>query len=354
MKLAIIGCGNIAGPYSDDIQKNTKLELAGFYDLDQSRAQTFADKYGGKVYPTLEAALEDSSIDIIVNLTIFNAHYDVVKASLLAGKHVYSEKPLALEAAQAFELVQLAENVGQRLACAPITFLGEAPQTAMQEIRQGKIGPLRLIYAEVNHGRIETWHPNPAPFYAVGPMLDVGVYPLALVTSLLGAAKRLTCFATTLHPKRISKEGVPFVVSSPDFYTVLLEFEGVVMRLTCNFYVPSKSKQGASVEFHGDLGSVRLDSWFMANAKVEYLPFGGENGYEALPLVQEPQSYLDWSRGLQDFSHAILENRVSRVTGAQAAHIVEILEAANTSAKEGRPVELQSTFAPPAPMDWAQ
>jgi predicted dehydrogenase len=273
MKLAIIGCGNIAGPYSDDIQKNTSLEIAGFYDLDQSRAQSFAEKYGGKVYPTLEAALEDAAVDIIVNLTIFNAHYDVVKASLKAGKHVYSEKPLALEAAQALELVQIADQVGKRLACAPITFMGEAQQTTMKHVRDGKIGQLRLIYAEVNWGRLETWHPNPTAFYAVGPMLDVGVYPLALVTSLLGAAKRLTCFATTLHPNRVGKEGTPFTVSSPDFYVVVLEFENVVLRLTCNFYVPSKSKQGASVEFHGDLGSVRLDSWFMANAKVECQSF---------------------------------------------------------------------------------
>lgn len=353
MKLAIIGCGNIAGPYSDDIKKNSSLEIAGFYDLDQSRAQNFANKYGGQVYPTLDTALQDSNVDIIVNLTIFNAHYDVVKAGLQAGKHVYSEKPLALEAAQAFELVQLAEQVGKRLACAPITFLGEAPQTAMRQIRQGKIGQLRLIYAEVNHGRIETWHPNPAPFYEVGPMLDVGVYPLALVTSLLGAAKRLTCFASTLHPNRINKEGVPFTVSSPDFYVVMLEFTDVIMRLTCNFYVPGKSKQAESIEFHGDLGSLHLDSWFMANAALENLPFAGDDGYSAVSLVQEPKANIDWSRGLQDFSSAILENRVSRVTGAQAAHIVEILEAANISAKEGRPIELQSTFTPPAAMDWA-
>jgi predicted dehydrogenase len=161
-------------------------------------------------------------------------------------------------------------------------------------------------------------------------------------------------FATTLHPNRTTKDGNAFTISSPDFYVVVLEFEKVVLRLTCNFYVPSKSKQGASVEFHGDLGSVRLDSWFMANANVERMPFAGDDGYEALPLLQEPKTHLDWSRGLQDFSSAILENRTSRVTGAQAAHIVEILEAANISAREGRPVVLNSTFAPPAPMDWAQ
>ena len=354
MKLAIIGCGNIAGPYSDDLQKHADLEIVGFYDLDPDRAQQFADKYGGIVYPTLESALQDPTIELIVNLTIFDAHYEVVKASLLAGKHVYSEKPLALEAAQAFELVQLAEQVGQRLACAPITFLGEAQQTALHTIRQGKIGQLRVIYAEVNHGRIESWHPNPAPFYAVGPMLDVGVYPLTLVTSLLGPAIRLSSFATTLHPNRISKDGTEFTISSPDFYVVNLEFpSNIVMRLTCNFYVSGKSKQAESIEFHGDQSSLYLESWFAANCRLEQANFG-ESNYQTVPLLEQPSSHIDWSRGIHDFVTAIQENRASRVTGAQAAHIVEILEAANISAKSGCPIELHSKFEPPAAMQWAE
>ncbi len=354
MKLAIIGCGNIAGPYSKDLQQHPDLEIIGFYDLDPQKAQLLADKYGGLVYPTLEAALQDPTVEMIVNLTIFNAHYEVVKAGLLAGKHVYSEKPLALEAAQAFELVQLAEQVGKRLACAPITFLGEAQQTALQTIRQGKIGQLRVIYAEVNHGRIESWHPNPAPFYAVGPMLDVGVYPLTLVTALLGAAIRLSSFATTLHPNRISQDGTAFKVDNPDFYVVNLEFpNNIIMRLTCNFYVSGKSKQAESIEFHGDQSSLYLESWFGADCRLEQADFG-QSEYQSLPLAQEPTSHIDWSRGIKDFVAAIQENRVSRVTGAQAAHIVEILEAANISAKSGRPIDLHSTFEPPAPMDWAK
>ncbi len=353
MKLAIIGCGNIAGPYSDDLKKRPDLEIVGFYDLDMARAQNFAAKYGGVVYPSLEAALQDPKVEIIVNLTIFQAHYEVVKAGLQAGKHVYSEKPLALEAKHAFELVELAKTVGKRLACAPITFLGEAQQTALHAIRQGKIGQLRVIYAEVNHGRIESWHPNPAAFYDVGPMLDVGVYPLALVTSLLGAAVRLSSFATTLYPNRITKDGTAFAVSSPDFYVVNLEFpNNIIMRLTCNFYVSGSSKQAESIEFHGDHSSLYLESWFAANSRLEQAEFGKKE-YQNVPLLQEPNSPLDWSRGIDDFATAIRQNRASRVTGAQAAHIVEILEAANISAKEGRPIDLVSKFEPPAAMDWA-
>ena len=189
-RVAIIGCGNIAGPYSKDIRKQDSLEIAGFSDIDQARAQAFATEHGGKAYANLEEALSDSSVDVIVNLTIFQAHYEVVKAALLAGKHAYSEKPLALKADEALELVALAKAKNLKLGCAPITFLGEAQQTAMKLIREGKIGTPRVVYAEVNHGRIESWHPNPGPFYAVGPNLDVGVYPLALTTALFRSEER--------------------------------------------------------------------------------------------------------------------------------------------------------------------
>ncbi|MER3553564.1 MAG: gfo/Idh/MocA family oxidoreductase [Meiothermus sp.] len=352
MKLAIVGCGNIAGPYSKDIRKYPELELVGFYDVDISRAQTFAAEHGGKAYDSLSALLADPQVELVVNLTIFDAHYEVVKRALEAGKHVYSEKPLALEYAQAQELVELAKTKGLRLAGAPITFLGEAQQTAMRMVREGQLGPVRMVYAEVNHGRIESWHPNPAPFYAVGPMLDVGVYPLALTTALFGPVRRLTAFAKTLFPHRVTKDGQAFTVEAPDFYVVNLEFaSGPLMRLTSNFYISSKTLQGEGIEFHGDKGSLHLHSWFAANSGLEYAEFGG--AYAPVPLVRPTDSGIDWARGLVDFAGAIAEGRPSRLTGEHAAHVVEILEATNESARSGKTVELRSEFTPPAPMDWA-
>ena len=352
-RVAIIGCGNIAGPYSKDIRKQPSLEIAGFSDIDQARAQQFANEHGGKAYANLEEALGDPSIDVIVNLTIFQAHYEVVKAALMAGKHAYSEKPLALKADEALELVELAKSKNLKLGCAPITFLGEAQQTAMKMVREGKIGTPRVVYAEVNHGRIESWHPNPAPFYAVGPNLDVGVYPLALTTALFGRVKQLTAFARTLSPNRVTKDGTAFTVTSPDFYVVNLEFESsVLVRLTTNFYVSGSTNQGEGIEFHGDLGSLHLHSWFVANSKLEYADFG--KAYEAIPLIKETDQAIDWSRGLHDFCDAIQNGTQSRVTGDQAAHVVEILSATDESARTGQTVVLKSTFEIPAPMDFAK
>jgi predicted dehydrogenase len=352
MNLAIVGCGNIAGPYSKDIvarsalNLKTPLHIVGFYDLDITRAHALANQYGGRVYVSLEDVLNDEQVDIVVNLTIFEAHYSITKQGLLAGKHVYSEKPLALTNDQAQELVELAEKMGKSLACAPITFLGEAQQTAIQHLRAGLIGELRLVYAEVNHGRIESWHPNPAPFYAVGPLLDVGVYPLTLATALLGPASQLSAFATTLQPNRRTKDGEEFTVAAPDFYVVLLEWpSGVVLRLTCNFYVPSTNKQGSSIEFHGDGGSLALGSWFYADTSLEHAEYGKK--YSPVPLSRPARQSIDWSVGVYDFAHAIATGQPARVTGAQAAHIVEILSAATTSVREARFVQLTTRFVLP-------
>jgi predicted dehydrogenase len=353
VNIAIVGCGNIAGPYSKDIKKHQSLNLVGFSDIDTARAQAFATEHGGKAYPSLEDALSDGNVELIVNLTIFQAHYEVIKKALLAGKHVYSEKPLALKTAEALELVELARSKGLRLAGAPITFLGEAQQTAMKLVREGLIGDVRVVYAEVNHGRIESWHPNPAPFYAVGPMLDVGVYPLALVTALFGPAARLTAFAKTLKKDRVTKDGQAFSIEAPDFYVINLEFpNGALVRLTTNFYVSSQTRQAEGIEFHGDKGSLHLHSWFVANSGLDHADFGQE--YAPVPLARPTDAAIDWARGLVDFTDAIRTNRPSRVTGEHAAHVVEILEATNASARTGQVVELTTRFTLPAPMDWAR
>lgn len=348
MNIAIVGCGNIAGPYTKSIKTFDTLNLVGFYDIDTSRASRFAQEHGGKAYQSLEELLADNAVDTIVNLSIFQVHYEISKQALEAGKHVYSEKPLTLEYAQAQELVALANAKNLHLVCAPVTFLGAPQQAAMRHVAEGTIGKPRLIYAEVNHGRIESWHPNPAPFYEVGPNLDVGVYPLTLTTALFGPVKHLQAFATTLSADRITKEGVAFTIKAPDYYVINLEFaSGEIMRMTSNFYVSNKTKQAEGIEFHGDKGSLYLSSWFALNATLEYADFG-----QTYSLLRDKTSdeVIDWAIGLNDFAFALQENRAPRLQGEHAAHIVEILEATNTSVKTGERIELSSTFSRPAPM----
>ncbi|MEO6876206.1 MAG: Gfo/Idh/MocA family oxidoreductase [Opitutaceae bacterium] len=352
IRLAIVGCGNIANRYADRIKTYAACELVGFSDLDPARAMDFAAKYGGQAYDSLEALLADPTIELVVNLTIHFAHYEVIKQCLLAGKHVYSEKPLAVRYSEAKELVDLASARKLRLGSAPITYMGEAQQTAWQVLRGGKAGRVRLVYADINHGRIESWHPNPEPFYAVGIQWDVGVYPLTLLSTMFGPVRRVTASGKVVYPDRVTKEGRKFSITTPDFVMAMLEFEeGLTARLSANFYVQG-GKQGGGLEFSGDNGSVYLEDFQRFDAKVEYAPLGG--AFENVPLVREPFKGCEFARAVEEMALAMIDGRPQRATGAQAAHVVEILEAIGTSMRDGGRVAVNSNFTPPAPMEWAK
>ncbi|MDQ4076766.1 MAG: Gfo/Idh/MocA family oxidoreductase [Chloroflexota bacterium] len=351
VRVAIVGCGNIAGPYAKDLQRYPHVELVGVTDLELPRAATLADEHGCRAYPSVEALLADEAVDLVVNLTIHHAHYAVTTQFLEAGKHVYSEKPLAMRYDEARELVELARQKGVRLGCSPFTWMGEAQQTAWKQIREGRLGTVRLAYAEVNWGRIESWHPAPGPFYQVGALWDVGVYPLTLLTTIFGPARRVWSYGKVLYPDRVTKQGTPFHVETPDFVVTVLELEsGVVVRLTTNFYVTTRSKQ-TGVEFHGDLGSLYLSSWQNFDAAVEFAEFN--KPYEPIPLLEEAPEGTPWGRGAAEMAAAMLEGRPHRATGEQAAHVVEILSAAAESMRTSDPVPVSSSFTRPAPMEWA-
>jgi predicted dehydrogenase len=351
-RIGIVGCGNIAKSYAESIRLQPNLELVGVTDLNSSLACEFANSHGCKAYSSVKELLEDDTVEIVVNLTIHHAHFAVIHECLEAGRHVYSEKPLAVEYKEARALVDLAAARGCRLACAPITFLGEAQQTAMKIVREGQLGAVRVIYAEVNWGRIESWHPNPAPFYAVGPVYDVAVYPVALLTALFGPACKVSAFGAVTRRYGTQSDGNSFEIATEDFSVAIVEFpSGPILRLTSSFYVTDKSKQPAAIEFHGDKASLHLSRWHPFDGNVEFAPYGEE--YVQVPLVREPFEGVEWARGLADMADAIVEERPHRADGAHAAHVVEIMEAIHRSMVEGGSVTLHSTFRIPEPMVWA-
>ncbi len=277
----------------------------------------------------------------------------MTKRALEAGRHVYSEKPLALRSSEARELVDLAVARGLRLGCSPSTFLGEAQQTAASVIRSGRLGAVRAVYAEVNWGRIETWHPAPAPFFDVGVLVDVGVYPLTLVTTMLGPARSVRAWGWELKPERQTVDGTPFRIGSPDLIVTAIELEGgAVVRLTASFYVGRPAKAIGSIEFHGDEASLALGNFQDFDATVEVGAYG--QTYEPVALVRPGYRGTAWARGVAEMASAIGDGRPHRASGEQAAHVVDILEAAAASiADGGRRIEIASTFAPPALMPWA-
>lgn len=349
--VAIIGCGNIAARYAKDLASYPEIELAGACDLDPERAQALTDEYGGRVYQTLDDLLADEQVDIIVNLTIHHVHYQLTKRCLEAGRHVFTEKPLALTPAEAHDLVDTAKRHRVRLGAAPFTWMGEAGQTAWKQIRDGKLGQVRLIYAEMNHGRIESWHPNPEPFYAVGPWFDVGVYPLAMLTAFFGPAQWIQAHAEVLYPDRITKEDRAFHIETPDCVLATIKLaDGPVARLSVNFYVKQTKQKG--IEFQGDSGAMYLASGQAFQANVSYGEFGQE--MVDVPLLREPYKGTEYGRGTRDMAAAIRDKRPHRATGEQAAHIVDILTVGIASSQQqGKRIQITSTFPPPQPMDWA-
>jgi predicted dehydrogenase len=350
LRVGIAGCGNIAGPYAKTMKAFPQIELLGATDVMPGRAQALVDQYGGKAYDTLEEMLADPNLDLVVNLTIHHAHPAVITQCLNAGKHVHSEKPIAMRYEEAKALVDLAAAKNLRLSCSPITYMGEAQQTTWKAIRDGKLGTVRVVYCEVNWGRIEAWHPNPGPFYDVGALFDVGVYPLTLVTTFLAPARRVTAFGKVLHPDRVTKEGVNFHIDTPDWVVAAVELaDGTVVRLTTNFYVGHHGKQ-RGLEFHGDLGSLWIGSFQDFHAPVEFSEFGKK--YEPLPYVREPFQGIEWGRAVAEIHEALSQGRPQRSTGAQAAHVVEICCAIVESYQTGKPVEVTSSFPAPWPMEW--
>ena len=347
LRFAIVGCGNISGPYGETSLAYPRVEIVGATDIDRELSAAFAERFGGIDYPSLDALLADPTVDAIVNLTSHGIHAEVTTAALAAGKHVHSEKPMAGSYAEARGLVALADALGLRLSCSPITFLGDAQQVAWSLLDDGAIGTVRVVYAEVNWGRIETWHPRPEPFYAIGPMADVGVYPLTILTAMFGPARRVTAHGQIVYPDRFTVSGEPFTVGAPDFGVALIELaDGTIVRLTTSFYIGQQSKQ-KGIEFHGDTGSLFMSSWQDFDAEVELAPFGGS--YEPVPV---PDAFhgVDWARALGELADAISEERPHRAGAAHAAHVVEILDAVETSVREGGTVEVTSSFiAPPAP-----
>jgi predicted dehydrogenase len=339
LRLGIVGCGDVAHRYGRTLAPYLDVPIVAVADTDGERANAFASEWGGEVRPTLDDLLADGQVDCVVNLTPFEFHAEVTTRALEAGKHVHTEKPVALDPAAARALVELADRTGLRLSCAPITFMGPGQQAAYRTIQEGRAGEIRLVYAEVNHGRIETWHPRPEPFYATGPLFDVGVYPLTTLAAFFGPARRVTAWGGKLLPSRATIDGASFEAGAPDCIVAIVELaSGPVARLTANFYVDDEEKRH-EMQFHGDRGSVFLSTWQDFDADVGFAPYGG--AAESIAYDRPAEGGVDYGLALRELDAAIREDRPHAPNAERAAHVVEVMCAIRESAEQGRRVELE-------------
>jgi predicted dehydrogenase len=382
MRFAIVGCGFVADYYIATLVNYRRgLELAGVFDRNPERAQRFAAHHGGlRRYASLEELLGDVSVGLVANLTNPGSHFEVSSAALLAGKHVYSEKPLATSFAEAERLVELAESHGLLLASAPCTVLGETAQTVWKALREKRVGTPRLVYAEMDDGPIPlenyaTWFsasgaPWPAKDeFEVGCTLEHAGYYLTWLTAFFGPASAVTSSAHVVVPDK----GLRLDTITPDFTVATIQFvSGVVARLTCSIF----ATHNRGLQIYGDKGVLSTsDSWSFASPV--YLSSRSALGLRAekrpelakwvglgprrLPLVRRPRfqwagrpaSYIDFARGVAEVAAAASEKRAPRLSARWSLHVNELALTIQDPTRYGSPRKLQSTFEPMAPMPWA-
>jgi predicted dehydrogenase len=373
MRIAIVGCGFVADLYAATLALHPDLELVGVTDRDSKRARDFGRYYSVPVYRDYEDLRSDKRVETVLNLTNPESHYEVTRAALEAGKHVYTEKPLAMKMDAARELYELAEAKHLRLSGAPCSVLSASAQTMWQALRQDKVGAVRLVYGELDDGMLhkmpyDKWRrPSGIPWpyrseFEVGCTLEHAGYTVSWLAAFFGPAQVVTAFSSCQIPDKRPGEAIR---SAPDFSVACIRFaSGVVARLTCSIIAP----RDHSIRVIGDEGilSVR-DSWFYAEPVYvrRWLTIGRRTMLNPfprrIPSVRSPYarlkrrgaSQMDYLLGVQELSDAIREDRPSRLAADFCLHTNEIVLAIHNALETNTPYVPTTAFAPMQPMPWA-
>jgi predicted dehydrogenase len=374
MNIAIAGCGFVADYYLATLPLHPELKVLGVMDRVAERAELLSRLYEVPKYQTVSDVLEDPRVQLVVNLTNPGSHYEISKAALLAGKHVYSEKPLAMRICQATELVELAESKGLLIASAPCSLLGETAQTLWRVLRGPTLGTVRVVYAEMDDGMVfrmpyRKWKSLsglPWPYkdeFEVGCTLEHAGYYLTWLAAWFGPAQTVTSFSSVQFPEKVP--GEKLAVDSPDFSVACIQFaSGVVARLTCGILAPHDH----SLRIVGDNGVLYTgDSWFYRSPvysrrmitirrktfmsplrKTHRLP---PAPYKA-PKTKGSQS-MDFARGPAELVAAVCENRPCRLSPRFSLHVNEIALAIHWARESGSTYRMSTTFDSVEPMPWS-
>jgi predicted dehydrogenase len=355
MKVGIVGCGNISNIYLEAGKKFDILDIVAVSDLDMARAQAKAAEHGVAKAVYVDELLADPEIEIVINLTVPGAHYDVCKAALEAGKHAYVEKPLSLTRAQGRDLLETASAKGLRVGGAPDTFLGAALQTCRKLVDDGAIGlPIAATAFMLGRG-VETWHPNPEFFFKPGggPMFDMGPYYLTALVSLLGPLKRVTGSAQMSFPERLITSqplsGQKIVVETPTHIAGIMDFAGgAVGTIITSFDIWAHNLP--PIEIHGSEGSLSVPDPNMFSGAVKLYRDGK---WEEVPLTH---GYADNSRGIgvADMAYAIGEGRPHRASGELTFHVLDAMHGFLDASQSGKHYLMESQGVRPEalPEQW--
>jgi predicted dehydrogenase len=350
VKVGVIGCGVISRQYVENARAFDSFELVACADLDPAQSIALA-KTSGLRTATVDDLIADPAIDVILNLTPAHVHSAISTASLEAGKHVYTEKPVATELDDSLALVLEAERWGLRIGCAPDIFLGSAYQAGRAAIDAGAIGEPLSVSAAMLAGGQESWHPNPDIFYldGAGPLFDMGPYYLTAIATLLGPIARVAGFASTRPHERTIKigprTGEHFVASTPTHTTTSMELEsGVLVNLVASF--EAAGMYICDLTIHGTEGVLVLPdpNAFAGPVRLKH----GRGGWEELTYPSRGARDVR-GIGLHDMVESIEAGTPHRATGLLGAHVVEVVRGILRAADEGRVVEIESRVSLPEP-----
>jgi predicted dehydrogenase len=350
LKAGIIGAGSISGIYIKNLRSifSGSVDLCAIANASPEKAREAAIRHGLDFAESPGALLARDDIAIVLNLTPPAAHYAVAKAAIEAGKHIYNEKPLCANLADAETLLELARKNKVRVSCAPDTFLGAGIQTARKLIDDGWIGhPVGGAAFLMNHGP-EHWHPAPAFYYAPGggPLFDMGPYYLTALAALLGPVASVTGSAATAFDTRdiTSKEkfGEKITVTTPTHISALLDFScGTAITMTMSFDVWSHSLP--HIEIYGSEGTLQIGNpnFFTSPVRLtrrraatwQEIPLIGPSS----PLLADLLDNENWRGiGVADMAESIYADRRHRASGELALHILEVMTRITESAKTGK------------------
>lgn len=379
MRIAIVGCGYVADLYMKTLPSHPDLELIGVTDCEQGRAIRFSAYYEVHAYRSLQQMLDDPKVELVLNLTNPRSHFEVSQACLLAGKHVYSEKPLAMSVTQAEQLVNLAEQKGVCLSGAPSRLLGESAQTMWKALRDGAIGKPLLVYAEMDDGLVykmayKRWtgaSGAPWPYkdeFEIGCTLEHAGYAVTWLVAFFGPAVSVTAFASV----QVEDKGADVMpdTQAPDFTAACIRFaSGVVARLTCSIIAPADH----SIRVFGEQGILSTDDCWKARAPVylqRQFQFAGRSIQvprwlrTKLPLLGGAElrkrsrglKKVDFCLGPSELVAAIREGRSCRLSARFCLHITEIVLAIDGAKQSGSQVtsRITSSFESVDPMSWAR
>lgn len=355
VRIGVVGCGAISANYLRNARNLPILEVAACADLDLDRARSVAAEFEVPKACTVDELLADPDLQVVVNLTVPAAHAPVALQALENGKHVYNEKPWALEREEGRRLLDQLANAGLRGGCAPDTVLGAGIQTARKVIDDGLIGrPVAFTGFMLGRGP-ERFHPNPAFFYQPGggPMFDMGPYYLTALLNLLGPVKRISGAASiAIRDRVVAKgplEGHPIEVRTPDHVCGLLEFEnGAVGTLVTSFAVMHGVYDPKHpIVIYGTEGAIQVPDPNFFDGTV-LLKREGDAEWQEVPH-DFPVGY-GRSVGVADMAHALATGRPHRCSAEQAFAVLDLMQGFLESSESGTDYRPTHSYQRPAPM----